>query len=182
MIKSIITLSLLCSSMTALATEYKDDENVSTMKGRLVEVGERNRYHYNAPKFNLDVNPFGLVAGTYSVGASYALGDIATVRGDVSYSEYTSSMEYSISSQLYFKKMYSGIYLEPGVLRREIGNVLGPQVLLGYTWFWDSGLNISLAVGGGRNLNDSEDDDFYEDDDETIDSFSNGYLRVGYAF
>ena len=81
--------------MTALATEYKDDDKVSTMKGQLVEVGDRNKYHYNAPKFHLDVNPFGLMAGVYSLGASYALTDLANIRADLSYNEEDSSFEYS---------------------------------------------------------------------------------------
>ena len=168
--RSILTLTLLFSSLPSFAVEYKDDANVSTMKGQLVEVGDRNRYHYNAPTFNLGVNPFGLMTGIYSFDASYALGSVANIRGDFTFNEEDSTWEASIGSQIYFKKMYSGIYLEPGVLRREEGNIFGPQVLLGKTWFWDSGMNVSLAAGVGRNLNEKDD------------VFGNGYLRVGYAF
>ena len=75
-----------------------------------------------------------------------------------------------------FGKMYSGVFLEPGLVRREADNVMGPQVLLGYTWFWDSGMSVSLAAGAGRNLNEGN------DDDSGNDSFGNGYFRVGYGF
>ncbi len=177
--KSLLALTLLSSSVSALAVEYRDDENVSVMKGQLVEVGERNKYHYNAPKFNLDINPFGIMAGLYSASASFALGKIANIRGDVSYNEDDSTWEIALGSQIYFRKMYSGTFLEPGLLRRESDNVFGPQVLLGYTWIWDSGMNVSLAAGVGRNLNDNDDND---DTYDSKDTFANGYFRVGYAF
>lgn len=185
--KTLIGLVLLSMTSIAGAREYKDGDRVSTMNGELVEVGERNKYHYDAPKANIDVNPFGIMTGVYSAGASYALTDIANIRGDISFDDNNSSLEFSIGSQIYFKKMYSGIFLEPGLLRREAGNVLGPQILLGYTWFWDSGMNVSLAAGGGRNLNYDGDDDFViDEDDDAIASdqktFGNGYLRVGYSF
>lgn len=172
--KQLILLPLLLTSIAGYAVEYKDDEKVSTMKGQLVEVGDRHRYHYNAPKINLGLNPFGLVSGVYGGSASIAITETATIRGDVTYYEDDSAFEYSLGSQIFFKKLYSGVYLEPGLLRREQDNVFGPQVLLGYNWFWDSGMNISLAAGVGRNLN--------EDDKSESDTFSNGYFKVGYAF
>jgi hypothetical protein len=49
-------------------------------------------------------------------------------------------------------------------------------VLVGWHWTWDSGLNMALAAGVGRNISAS-DDDFEE---ESI--FPNGYFRIGYTF
>ena len=174
--KQIISITLLLSSISGLGAEKKDDEQVSTMNGQLVEVGNRNRYQYDAPKINLSVNPFGIISQNYSVSASFGLTSIASVRGEVSYDEKNSGFEMSLGSQIFFRKLYSGVYMEPGLVRRDQGNIFGPQVLLGYNWFWDSGMNISLAAGIGRNLNDSRDD---QSEGET---FANGYFKVGYAF
>ena len=151
------------------------------MKGQLVEVGERNKYHYNAPQYNLVKSVWNHDRSVQCFCELRSRQKSLTSRGDVSYDENNSSWEMAIGSQIYFKKMYSGIFLEPGLVRREVGNVFGPQILLGYTWFWDSGMNVSLAAGVGRNLNDSDDDttDEWEDEDDT---FGNGYFRVGYAF
>jgi hypothetical protein len=77
--------------------------------------------------------------------------------------------------------MYSGLFLEPGIISRTTSSggsdstTFGPQVLLGYHWYWDSGFNAALAFGAGRKLNT---DDSYSDDE----AFVNGYLRFGYAF
>ena len=68
---------------------------------------------------------------------------------------------------------------------REMGNnwddtdyrEVGPQVLIGYGWVWDSGFSTQMAIGGGRNLADNHDE--YDDGSEP---FINGYFRMGYAF
>ena len=55
---------------------------------------------------------------------------------------------------------------------------MGPQVLVGWHWSWDSGLNVAAAFGAGRNI-------AAEDNSEDFDSdeiFANGYLRFGYQF
>ena len=179
--KLILTFALITTSMTSYAVDYKDGDRVSTLNGQLVEVGERNRYHLNAPKFNIGINPFGVMTGIYSGSAALALGEVVALHGDVSYNEHDSEWEMSLGTQLYFKKMFSGVYLEPGVVRKERGNIFGPQVMLGYNWYWDSGMNVSIAAGIGRNLNDS-DDTYLDEDDDRIDNFGNGYFKVGYAF
>jgi hypothetical protein len=53
----------------------------------------------------------------------------------------------------------------------------GLQTLVGYHWMWDSGLNASIAFGGGRDMSTDDHEDYGGDD-----SFVNGYLRFGYAF
>ena len=57
---------------------------------------------------------------------------------------------------------------------------LGPQVLIGYGWVWDSGFTAQAAFGGGRNLATNDRDDY--DEDEGAEPFVNGYFRLGYAF
>jgi hypothetical protein len=193
------------SGSTALARAYEDNDNVSSMKGQLVEVGDRNKYHYDYPRTNLSLNPFGLIMGQYGFSGSYAVTDNIAARGDINYAEAVegqgSGYELGLSAQIFFKKMYNGIYLEPGIVRMHRDHktiadydAFGPQIMLGYTWFWDSGFNVALAMGGGRNWMKSSD---YDDasDDVDVDSddneaeietngrfFGNGYLRVGYAF
>ena len=51
-------------------------------------------------------------------------------------------------------------------------------MLLGYHKTWDSGLNIAVALGMGRNFSSSDAD--VDEVNQTY--FGNGYLRVGYAF
>ena len=151
-------------------------DEVSTMNGELVEVGERHRYEYKAPKFNISTNPFSILGGLYNVSASYGVSKIVAVKGDVSYDDDKGHTSAEVNALIFFKKRYSGLYLEPGVLRRTSDNVFGPQVLMGYQWIWDSGMNISLAGGLGRNLN------YDKSSDNSREGFGNGYFRVGYAF
>lgn len=196
----VLATSLLATSTVVLARDYPDDANVSTMKGHLVEVGDRNKFHHDFPRLNLSLNPFGILTGTYSVSGSYAITDNIAARGDLSYTESSDSrgMGYEVGAgaQIFFKKMYNGLYLEPGLVRKhetfkiidEVDwnyDVFGPQVLVGYSWFWDSGFNVQLAGGVGRNLMKS-----YRDRGDAVDSgdniaartFGNAYFRVGYAF
>lgn len=180
--KRITILALLTYSFTANSAEYKDDEKVSTMNGQLVEVGDRNLYHYETPKFNISVNPFGLVTGDLSVSSSFAITKINNIRAEISYLEEEGAFEYSLGTQVFFKKLYSGIYLEPGLLRREIDNVFGPQVLLGYFWYWDSGMNVSIAAGVGRDLNYKKSEETQNLDEDRVETFGNAYFKVGYAF
>ncbi len=167
------------------------DPDVSKVEGDLVEVGNHNRYRYGYPRYNLSTNPFGALIGIYSASGSAALTNRVALRVDGTfYNEVDSNSrgyELNLSVPIYFKKMYSGVFLEPGIIVREFDidapATAGPEVLLGYHWFFDSGLNISLALGVGRNLIYEEEDDFssdYEAGEDKI--FGNGYLRFGYAF
>lgn len=202
----ILLAVLFSSSSAALAESYKDDDKVSSMKGQLVEVGDRNKYHYDFPRTNISVNPFGIVTGTYSVSGSYALTNNVAVRGNFSYAEEddikNSGYEVGAGAQIFFKKMYSGFYLEPGLVRmhQDIKSLdsdskdwrydaFGPQILVGYSWFWDSGFNVQLAAGAGRNWMKSRDQDKTDsttaavnDDNSAGKVFGNSYLTVGYAF
>ena len=56
---------------------------------------------------------------------------------------------------------------------------VGPQVLAGWHWTWDSGFNVAIAVGAGRNLVTKKDRYGYSTSESV---FPNGYLRFGYAF
>lgn len=164
--------------------------DVSTLNGELVEVGDQNKYRYSYKKMNVSSNPLGWIVGSYGVSVSYAVSANVAVRGDINLYDPIDSdvhgFELGVGAPIYFRKVYSGIFLEPGLVARTMSagdnynsNTLGPQVLLGWHWYWDSGLNVAIAAGVGRNWA-SEDSDQYHQDDEEI--FGNGYMRFGYAF
>jgi len=91
--------------------------------------------------------------------------------------------ELGLGVPIYLRRTYSGPFLEPGVIVRQISyshdssTVYGPQVLIGWQWMFDSGLNVAVAVGAGRDWSTHQVDDY---SDEKV--FANGYLRFGYAF
>jgi len=96
----------------------------------------------------------------------------------------------SLSATIWFAKVYSGVYVEPGAQIHYgktkggsgiFGNVSGvfggPYLLFGYGWFWDSGFNVNLGIGPiyyfGKELSSSA---VYDGP-----SFV-GKLMLGYAF
>jgi hypothetical protein len=200
-------LSLAALSLSALAgaaqaqpsVSASADGEVSTLNDQLVPVGEQNRYEHSYKRFNVSTDPLGIIYGAYGVSLSYALNERIAVRGDVDYVNPVDSDQHGVhmafGAPIYFRKMYSGLFLEPGVgfsritddSRDKTTTKVGPQVLVGYHWYWDSGLNVALAAGIGRNLNASDSDSNPEsaDGESTGDSSEivpAGYLRFGYAF
>lgn len=160
-------------------------DDISTVNGQLVEVGGHNRYRFSHPKWNVSTNPIGLMLGFYGASLSYAITDHIALRGDLNYyapvESDTTGTEVGVGAPIYFRKMYSGMFIEPGAIVRTESSgdsTVGPQILLGYHWIWDSGFNAAAAFGFGRNWNTDASDEFAEDEE----LFVNGYLRVGYAF
>ncbi|HWN67126.1 MAG TPA: hypothetical protein VNM90_05770 [Haliangium sp.] len=170
-------------SAAAIDAQNRQDD-ISTVNGQLVEVGDQNRYRYSHKTWNLSTNPMGLILGFYGGSLSYAVSDHVALRGDLNYyapvSSDTTGFEIGVGAPLYLRKMYSGLFVEPGVIVRSMSSseeaTVGPQVLLGYHWYWDGGFNTSVAFGAGRTLSSSDSESL---DDEL---FANGYLRFGYAF
>jgi hypothetical protein len=189
-IPTVFTLALAAAGSAAAEPASSGSGDVSQLEGQLVPVGDTNRYQYSYKKFNASTNPFGLITGSYGASLSYAPHERFAVRGDVNYYQPTGGdvrgFELGIGAPVYFRKIYSGVFLEPGVIVRSLSaddsdasaTVFGPQVLLGYHWYWDSGLNVAIAAGVGRNWNSSKSEEF-ENYDEL---FGNAYLRFGYAF
>jgi hypothetical protein len=176
---------LLASQASLARAEDVPKDDVSDINGQLVPVGEHNEYRYSRPKYNVSINPLGIILGFYGVSGAYAVHPNVTVRADVNYyapvDSDTTGYELSVGTPIYFKRTWSGVFLEPGFVYRNFddgdaldgdadGSVVGPQILVGWHWYWDSGLNVSAAVGTGRDLGDT---------DRT---FGNAYLRFGYAF
>ena len=159
---------------------------VSQINGTPIPVGTHNEYYYDFKKTNISTNPIGWVLGSYGVSASYAVHENVAIRGDINYynppgDDDLSGYEVGIGVPVYFRRAYQGPFLEPGLIVRgfedndidESTSTVGPQVLAGWAWMWDSGLNVSFALGAGRN---------FSSDDEYDEVFANGYLRFGYAF
>ena len=169
-------------------------------------VGQRGDYLYKFKKTNISANPFGLFFGYYDVAGSYALSQNVALSVGVSgwSTNNSSNTGYQITASLpiYFRRTYSGPFLEPGLIIRsssnnndyaydcgDCGNYsntetwAGPELLLGWHWTFDSGLNISAAMGVAKhmvsNANQASNDGYGSSDDTTD---FNGYFRVGYAF
>lgn len=163
-------------------------DDLSEVNGYPVKVGEHGEYRYSYPKWNVSSNPLGWIVGSYGLSLSYATHANLAVRGDISYANFGdddySSKKLNLDLPIYFRKVYHGVFLEPGLSAQkrddefEDATLFGPQVLVGWHGLWDSGLNISMAGGVGRNWSGSN-AEVYEDD---LDVFINGYLRFGYAF
>ena len=164
-----------------------DGSDVSHINGQLVKVGEHNEYYYTFRRTNLSANPIGWVLGIYGASVSYGFSQNVAIRGDVNFFAPTESdargTEIGVGLPIYLRRTYQGPFLEPGFIVRsitdgdgdDIDSTLGPQVLLGWHWSWDRGLNLAIAGGIGRNW--STDENEYEPE-----VFPNGYMRFGYAF
>jgi hypothetical protein len=106
----------------------------------------------------------------------------------------------AISMPIYFRRTFSGPFIEPGLLWRQTGdssycsynygggggnggcgssahNWAGPELLFGWHWTFDSGLNIAWAFGVAKHVADDQMSSYSSSDPDI-----NGYFRVGYAF
>ncbi len=168
-------------------------ENVSHINGTLVKVGEKSDYIIKYRKLNISTNPIGWIVGIYGVSASYALGQNVAIRGDANYFSMDNERGYEVgvSAPIYFRRVYSGPFIEPGIVARGFENVndyaydcydcssssgstlVGPEMLFGWHWTFDSGLNIAAAFGAARNMSG--------DANSSSDPEPVGYFRIGYA-
>jgi hypothetical protein len=165
--------------------------SISTLNGELVPVGDHNRFQYDFKRFNASTNPIGWMIGRYGLSLAYAPTNIVAVRGDVSYYNWEGDhgVDVALAAPIYFRKMYSGFFLEPALTFKalssdfnggtESATVVGPQMSAGWHWYWDSGLNVQLSLGIGRNWNSNDSDAF---DARYNEIFPTGALRFGYAF
>jgi hypothetical protein len=176
------------------APQNEDWNNVSHINGVPVKVGERGQYLYKFKKNNITGNPFGLFFGYYDVAFSHALGQnlalTLAVSGWDMDSGYTQGYQVAATLPLYFRRTFSGPFLEGGLLMRtdtsnnsyaydcsDCGSMssnawVGPELLFGWHWNFDSGLNIQWAFGVAKKMQSSSSDD----------TAPNGYFRVGYNF
>ena len=165
-------------------------DNVSHINGTLVKVGERSDYILKYRKLNISTNPIGWMFGIYGVSASYAMSQNIAIRGDANIMniENEHGYEVGISAPIYFRRVYSGPFIEPGLISRGMSNsndysyscadcessnnsMVGPEILFGWHWTFDSGLNVAMAFGAARDL----------DSKGSSDPEPAGYFRIGYA-
>lgn len=154
-------------------------ENLSTINGHPIKVGEHNEYYNQHPKFSVGLNPLGLIMGLYGLSGTYAVSDHVGVRGEflLIRKAFGDGGANGVSLQggvpIFFKQMYQGFFLEPGFTIRGLeqnGVTAGPHVMAGWQWRWDSGFTAAMAFGAGR--------DFGNNDEV----FPTGYFHTGYTF
>lgn len=165
------------------APQNESWNNVSHINGTPVPVGTRGDYLYRFRRTNFSVNPVGWTLGFYGASLSYAFHENLAIKGDVSVfsNDGDGFTEISVTAPLYLRRAYQGPFVEAGLMIRDWDDGdsdRGPQVLIGWHWTFDSGFNMAMAVGGGRDFS-KEGLDGYDDEEE---EFFNGYFRIGYAF
>lgn len=169
-------------------------DGVSHINGTLVKVGERSDYLLRYRKTNISSNPLGWMVGFYGLSASYAVNANIAIRGDANIfsNDDFDGYELGLSAPIYLKRMYSGPFIEPGIITRSItdknsycdtaysggsscmgdtSTMVGPEMLVGWHSTFDSGFNVAAAFGIARNLRS-----------ENNDIEPAGYFRVGYAY
>ncbi len=178
------------------APQNEDWNNVSHINGSIVPVGERGAYLKKFKKTNISTNPFGFMYGSYSISASYAVSDNVVIRGDANVGkmiEGGSGVELGVSAPIYFRRAYSGPFLEPGLITRTVNqdeynysdyssmsttsSAVLFEMMFGWHWSFDSGLNVAAALGAAREIGNSSSDSYSSDDVHFA-----GYFRVGYEF
>ena len=172
-------------------------EDVSHINGQVVPVGERGNFLVNKwKKTNIATNPIGWMVGFYGLSISHAVHNNVAIRGDANLFSIddgnTKGYELGASAVIYFKRVFSGPFIEPGLIIRKFDDddsfcdfgcdedraSVGPSVVFGWHWTFDSGLNVAAAFGIMRNINNERMNEF--DGGEEIEP--SGYFRVGYAF
>ncbi len=178
--------------VVVVAPHNENWSNVSHINGQLVPVGQRVDYIMKDKEWNISTNPIGYLFGLFGVSVAKSMNHNVALRGDVNIFNIDgdSGYEVGISAPIYLKRVFSGPFLEPGLIARDFdtnngeGALVGPEVLFGWHWTFDSGLNVSAAVGAAKNVQSRH---------ESCDAYGYcytsgpdlepaGYFRVGYAF
>ncbi|MBA3819771.1 MAG: hypothetical protein H0X17_12820 [Deltaproteobacteria bacterium] len=177
--------------MAVVAPLNESWSNVSHINGHPVKVGERGDFLVKWKQTNIATNPIGWMFGFYGVSVSHAVHKNVAIRGDANIFALDGESGYEIGASLpiYFKRVYQGPFIEPGIVVRDLdddescdwdGNncmdtkTVGPEMLFGWHWTFDSGLNVAMAFGAVRNLGPKRE---YESGIEPA-----GYFRIGYAY
>lgn len=163
--------------------------NVSHINGTPVKVGERGDYLYQWKTTNVATNPIGWMFGFYGISLSHAVHDNVAIRGDANLISVGSQQgyEFGLSLPIYFRRVFQGPFLEVGIVARDFNAdddcysdgygscendpSVGPEVLFGWHWTFDSGMNMAMAFGAMRDMNHGRE---YSE--------PAGYFRIGYAY
>jgi hypothetical protein len=156
--------------------------NVSHINGQVVKVGERSEYLYDTGKTtSIASNPLGWMFGFYGVSVSHAVHANVAIRADVNLFRLGDSRghELGLSIPIYLRRVFQGPFLEAGLIARNFDDdcescddqeTIGPSVVLGWQWSFDSGFTLAMALGAMRDVNGSDDPE------------PSGYFRIGYLF
>ncbi len=169
--------------------QNEDWNNVSHINGTPIKVGERGDYLVKHKSNNISANPFGLFFGMYDLAGTHAISQNVALTAAITAVD-NEFFQVSATVPLYFRRVFSGPFLEGGLLYRtsmrsdmayagciDCGSDdswAGPQLMLGWHWTFDSGLNLAFAAGVAKRMNNTNE---YGDNTE-----GNAYFRVGYAF
>lgn len=176
------------AAVAPTAPQNENWNNVSHINGQLVKVGEHGDYLYdNGKTTSIAVNPIGWMLGFYGISISHAVHANVAIRGDLNWFDFDdhSGHELGVSLPIYFRRVFQGPFLEAGLVARNLGtrcydcsdsgnDSIGPEVLFGWHWTFDSGFNVAMAFGAMRNMNDHA--------MSSSKAEPAGYFRVGYAF
>jgi hypothetical protein len=172
------------------APQNEDWNNVNHINGVPVKVGEKQDYMLTVKKNNISANPFGLFFGLYDISVARSLS--RNVAASFAFTGTDEFYQLSATLPLYFRKTFSGPFLEGGLLirsEREYDYAYdcydcsyesmsttwsGPQMMFGWHWTFDSGLNVAFAGGVAKRMTNTNE---YGENVE-----GNAYFRVGYAF
>ncbi|MDX2086211.1 MAG: hypothetical protein SFX73_00120 [Kofleriaceae bacterium] len=191
------TVAPIAEQPASAAPQTEDWSNVNHINGQIVKVGEKSDYLIAYKKTNIATNPIGFLFGFYGVSVSHALSNHVAVRLDANLFNIDGTTGYELGASLpiYFRRTYSGPFFEPGLITRGFRNnydyaydcydcsggsmdtMVGPEMLFGWHWTFDSGLNVAMAFGAARDISADNDEYDYDTDIEPA-----GYFRIGYAF
>ena len=170
------------AQIATVAPQNEDWNDVSHINGQVVKVGERGDYLYRWKTTNIASNPIGWMFGLYGLSVSHAVHNNVALRGDANALSLSNTTGYEVgfSVPIYFRRVFSGPFVEPGMLARNVScrgcddrpAHIGPEVLVGWHWTFDSGLNVAMAVGAMRNLDNHT---------SSVEAEPAGYFRIGYA-
>ncbi len=188
--------------VAVVAPQNERWSNVNHINGQLVKVGEKGEYLLKHKTTSISTNPIGWMFGFYGVSVTHAVHPNVAIRGDVNIfrdvfdDSGSSGYEVGASIPIYFRRVFSGPFLEPGIIARDFdtaydssSDLLGPEMLFGWHWTFDSGFNVAMALGAARSLS-SPDQECYADYNGGTSCYESagaevqpaGYFRVGYAW
>jgi hypothetical protein len=163
--------TLVFSSTPLVATEANSDCCQYQYQPPATYCYEDNNYLY---RWNVSLSPFGWVCGYYyGASVAYALNSNVAVRGDMGATVYDfdtdcSSVEFTFGVPIYFNRVYNGLFIEPQVSLNSWNCRTRFGIVGGWHWMWDSGWNVSLALGVGQC--------------SCWENCLRGYFQVGYNF
>jgi hypothetical protein len=146
-----------------------------------------------SPGAEIQLDALGLLEHHYAASATIAIYGTAAVSiglADAPNSGGPTTRQVTLSLPIYSHPGFRGLFVEPGLLAGgswssesclscvpDISKDISAEMLVGWSWVFDSGLAVSIAVGAQAELA------CYDNDCGATPSISpNGYIKLGYAF